>query len=153
MDIIIGREAQTDDLQAVVGGQTFTLGRPGSVPRSVSRQHCRLSVDAKLCMTIANVKPENVTHVDGVAVMQKRITVDSVVTLGRDGYRLPLRAVLDLVPGLPRRYSVAHLRPVWSAYYDTRRAIQQRERMNGLYKSAVGIIPMLAIGTSFIPGM
>lgn len=44
MQIIIGRDAKTSQLNVIIGQQTLRLGAPGSVPQTVSRQHCRITV-------------------------------------------------------------------------------------------------------------
>lgn len=70
MEFIIGRDPQTSQLKVACGQQSIRLGNPGDVPMTVSRQHCLLTVDNDH-YTIKNLKPQNVTFVNGMAIAQK----------------------------------------------------------------------------------
>ena len=54
MEIIIGRNAQTGQLSLTMGTQTKSFGAANSVPRSVSRRHCRIQVLPNGTYTIAS---------------------------------------------------------------------------------------------------
>ncbi len=58
MDIIIGREAGAASPRLCLkqGEKAFYIGTPGSVPKSVSRSHCRLSIGSDGSMTLSNVE-------------------------------------------------------------------------------------------------
>lgn len=155
MDIIIGREGESSRLHLVgSGNKEKFIGYPGSVPRSVSRTHCKLTVDEKLNMSVTNLKAENSTFVNGVAVLSKHITAKDVVELGGDRYRLDVEAVLKAFGGnLPRIYSIKHLEQVWNHYHDTKLNVQIKERRANAIRSVSGIFSMMSIACGFIPGI
>ena len=62
MQIIIGRDAKTSQLNVIIGQQTLRLGAPGSVPQTVSRQHCRITVTEGGTYLVENLKAANDTH-------------------------------------------------------------------------------------------
>lgn len=45
MGLIIGRDASTSQLRITMGQQSKTFGGAGSVPMTVSRQHCSLTIN------------------------------------------------------------------------------------------------------------
>jgi hypothetical protein len=45
MELIIGRDASTSQLRITMGQQSKTFGVAGSVPMTVSRQHCSLTIN------------------------------------------------------------------------------------------------------------
>ena len=47
MKIVIGRESPNSRLRISVDNKDFFLGENGSVPKSVSRQHCKLTIKEK----------------------------------------------------------------------------------------------------------
>lgn len=56
MELIIGRESQKNRLRISVNNQDFFLGDIGSVPQSVSRQHCKLVIKEKGNYVITTIK-------------------------------------------------------------------------------------------------
>ena len=65
MEIIIGRNAQNGQLNLLSGNKTGVYGTPNSVPRSVSRRHCRIEVLPNGTYSVENLKMENDTYVNG----------------------------------------------------------------------------------------
>ena len=82
MEIIIGRNAQTGQLSLTMGQQIKNIGAANSVPRSVSRRHCRVQVLPNGNYTIENLKMENDTFVNGSPIFTKTVTSSDVVELG-----------------------------------------------------------------------
>ena len=78
MEIIIGREEGARRLHCIVGGREFNIGQAGAVPLSVSRRHCKISVNGSN-ISIENIKAQNVTFVDGNQVVSKGITSNNCV--------------------------------------------------------------------------
>lgn len=73
MELIIGRDASTSQLRITMGQQSKTFGVAGSVPMTVSRQHCSLTINPDGSYRITNLKPQNVTFVNEVEIMAKTI--------------------------------------------------------------------------------
>lgn len=129
MEIIIGRDAETNCLNCIVDGKSgepIKLGKEGTVPGNVSRKHCKLTVNEGT-LHIENLKDINVTYVDGVQVFGKTITADCKVELGPSRHLIPLKEILDLVSGKKeakvqvavgkaKAYSLAHLEKIWDEY-------------------------------------
>lgn len=74
MELIIGREAGASRLRISINNQDRFWGNANSVPKSVSRQHCKVVTDDKGGYIITNLKPENVTYVNGVQIESKHIS-------------------------------------------------------------------------------
>ena len=103
--ILIGRESDNGRLlvSLMINGtaKTAAMGSAGSVPNCVSRckpaegvAHCKIVIDGGGNMTIVNMKPANVTYVNGVEIVSKRISESSNVELGKDRYRLNVDSML-----------------------------------------------------------
>ena len=88
MEIIIGRDAKTSGLNVVVDNNSHLVSSPNTVPKSVSRQHCELLILDDGTMRIKNLNPQNVTDVNGVAVMSKAVTRKDRVELGAERHPL-----------------------------------------------------------------
>lgn len=146
VEAIIGREDDSSHrLLVKIGQKAFVIGAPQSVPKTVSRQHCKLSVDftddpARKVSTIKikNLKPQNITYVDGLEIESKTIQEQSVVQLGSDRYSMDLKQVIDgmrklLPPPPPAEYSVDHLEQVWEQYHDMKLELMKKQHSLGLW--------------------
>lgn len=161
MDFIIGRESSVNGgigrrlCIAYTSTKAVYIGYEGSVPVTVSRQHCKLSVEADGSMVLINLKPANITYVNGQEVMKKRVSAHDVIELGSERYRVDLQAVLhavaDLLPKPP--VSIAHLEAIWDNYQDEKMALQVRRSKSAAIQSVTGILSMLSIACGFIPGI
>lgn len=102
--IIIGRYGQEgvdSQLLITIGANELKWGQMGSVPQSVSRQHCSIEVMGNGYL-IHNLNPMNVTYVNGQPVASKMIGTNDVVELGQARYRLDLRAIVNNLNAAPR---------------------------------------------------
>lgn len=72
-------------------------------------------------MILTNIKPQNVTYVNGSEIASKRISINNTVELGKDRYRIGLPVVIDVAkkiaatPG-PETYNISHLERIWNDY-------------------------------------
>ena len=101
MEIIIGREEGARRLHCIADGREFNIGAAGSVPTSVSRKHCKIIVNGSQ-ITVENLKPQNVTFIDGLQVFSKTTTADCKLQLGTEKYNVSLRQVIQLATGKPQ---------------------------------------------------
>lgn len=136
MEIIIGREEGARRLHCIADGREFNVGQAGSVPTSVSRKHCKLSVNGDK-ITIENLREQNITFVDGNQVFSKGITSSSKVQLGNEKYTIPLQQILLLAAGrsttpgnaAPKteapKFSLRPLKSVWDEYDQRKLDIQE----------------------------
>ena len=93
MQIIIGRDAKTSQLNVIIGQQTLRLGAPGSVPQTVSRQHCRITVTEGGTYLVENLKAANITYINNVGVEKKSMRREDSLALGTDRYQVDTKAV------------------------------------------------------------
>ena len=123
MEIIIGREEGARRLHCTVSGREFNIGQAGTVPLSVSRRHCKISVNGSN-ISIENIKAQNVTFVDGNQVVSKGITTKSRVQLGEERFLVPLQQILQLAGvsaangvDLQKEAPTFSLKPALFSYY------------------------------------
>ncbi len=166
--ILIGREHAQGRLLVALSGsdKTAIVGAAGSVSGSVSRckpaentAHCKIEIDSSGTMVLTNLKPQNVTYIDGVQVESKRITDSSSILLGQDKYVLDLPLLLNTAIKLAaeakaasssNEYSISHLEDVWNEYEGAMEAIQRRQQLLGrrrllpiMIGSASGLIALV----------
>lgn len=149
MEIIIGRDPETAQLRIETDGKVVRYGVAGSVPKTVSRQHCSIMMDAGGKMTVKNLKVENETFVNGQSVESKAVKEGDRIALGEGRYLVDWKAIGSVMP------SVADIRPlekVWAEYQEERLGQQIKERRFGTLRSATGLITMVAIALSMFTG-
>lgn len=158
MEIIIGREEGARRLHCVAGGREFNIGAAGSVPLSVSRQHCKLTVNGS-DITIENIKVQNITFVDGNQIVSKTISATSKVQLGEERFLIPLQQILQLATGgkvgapeVPT-FSLKPLKSVWEEYDQRKMEIQNHAAKSANKQRLQGILSMLGMCVGFIPGI
>lgn len=154
MEIIIGRNAQTGQLSLNMGTQIKNIGAPNSVPRSVSRRHCRIQVLPNGTYTIENLKMENDTFVNGSPIFTKTVTSSDVVELGGEHYKLDWSAINQLIEqSTPKTADIRPLRRVWMRYEEETNAIQTDLARKNAIRGIAGALGTLSILTMFIPGL
>ena len=150
MEIIIGRNAQTGQLNLTIGQQTKSYGAQNSVPRSVSRRHCRLQVLENGSFTIENLKMENDTYVNGRPVFTKSVTRDDVVELGGDHYRLSWEVIDQL---MPKTADIRPLKEIWTSYEEKTNAIQTDMARKNAIRGIAGAFGTLGILCTFFESL
>lgn len=159
--ILIGRQPSTGKLMISVGGNGGCLANAGQVPASVSRckpaegvAHCSIAVDRSGGMTLHNMKPQNITCVDGTAIASKRITQDDKVTLGKDNYPVNIAAILNAATALApsqQSYSIRHLEKVWDDYQNGLKKIRNFKANNAVFLRISGTFTVLFFVIKLIP--
>ena len=143
MEIIIGRES-TSPLS--IGGRLhiltsnkkdYYLGLEGSVPKSVSRQHCKIIIKTDGSMELINLKPTNITYINGIEAIRKTISKSDRIELGGGHFVLDLNSVLDTVKTeIPQSYD-----------------IQVKQSKSAAVQSVTGLLSMASIACGFVPGV
>ena len=158
--ILVGKEPGNGRLfvSVKINGQpkTAAIGEMNSVPNSVSRckpaentAHCKIEVDNSGNLTVTNLKPQNVTYVNGAEIVSKKVKQNGMVELGKDRYSISVNTIIETAskivgavcpppPTPPEEYSIKHLKKVWDEYNGKLREIKIRQRNIGLLSS----IPM-----------
>lgn len=114
MQIIIGRDAKTSQLNVIIGQQTLRLGAPGSVPQTVSRQHCRITVTEGGTYLVENLKAANITYINNVGVEKKSMRREDSLALGTDRYQVDTKAVFAAIDkAVPKTADIRPLSRVW----------------------------------------
>ena len=100
--ILIGKEPGQGRLLISVTGKTAAIGSPNSVPNSVSRckvaegvAHAKITVDNNGNMILTNMKPQNVTYVNGSEIATKHISPSNSIELGIDRFSINLPLVIE----------------------------------------------------------
>lgn len=157
MDFIIGREAGEMGgrlkIKSVQTKREYFAGYPGSVPQTVSREHCKLTVNPQTGETrLQNIKYENSTWVNGVEIVSQRVKPEDKIELGCNHFAISLNAILDTVGGeIPKIYSIKHLEKVWKEYHDKKKEYQVMERKASNNRSIIGIISPVAMLIAIVP--
>lgn len=178
-EIFVGRESGSDRLLVYlsINGQikAFQIGSPGSVPKSVSRAipnqkkaHLLIKIDNTGNITVTNLKPENVTFVNGSQIVSKRVSEDDRIEMGTAHYLLPLNQILTFTSQLttsqlhnslpdtshlkPEAFNISHLEKVWDDYKNGLKEIKDKQKKINLVRSGCGIFTMCAMPTIFFLG-
>ena len=149
MEIIIGRDQQTRQLNVIKDGISNLYGKADSVPMDVSRHHISLQPAGEGKWVVKNLNEQNVTFVNGIAVENKTISESDKIELGNSHYLLNWDALIE-----PKEETVdiRPLKKIWSEYDEKKFDSQIAERKFNAARSATGIITMLAIACSIILG-
>lgn len=135
MEIIIGRNQQTRQLNVIKDGKEKIYGNAGSVPMDVSRHHISLQPIGVGKWQIKNLNERNVTFVNGIAVESKTISENDKVELGNSHYLFPWDALQE--PKVETA-DIRPLRKVWEDYNQENIRIRKQQKNIGLLAS----IPM-----------
>ncbi len=140
-EILIGRDAKSQTLKITSGDKSITHG---SVPQTVSREHCKILRNPDGSATITNLNPNNHTYVNGKSIYSEKLTADDIVELGADHYRLDTSFLK-----LSKTVDISHLKTVWDNY----RHEEEHERIKSIranaLRSITGLFSMGAIIISF----
>lgn len=142
MEIILGRDAATNRIKAVCDGQVKYYGSHGSVPNSVSREHCSITIKGQTAV-VRNIKATNVTYVNGVEILSKSVTENDRVELGPSRFVLPIKDILK--DNKEAMCDYGRLQQIWDSYEQTLLEYQIAERKFNTARSCVGLVTMGAM--------
>lgn len=132
-----------------MGQQTKAFGQPGSVPMTVSRQHCSLTVNDNGTYTLRNLKPQNYTFVNGQLIMSKVVTRRDIIQLGSEMYLVDWNAIDAIVPKMA---DITHLKKVWDDYDNTRTQMAIKRGRSMAIRGATSLLTMGAFIIMAISG-
>ncbi len=154
-NILVGREPEQGRLAVAVTGQPkiATIGMPGSVPTGVSRcipaqnkAHVMISVGVDGSMTATNMKPQNQTLVNGLSIVSKHVEPESMLEMGAERFRVPLKAVIEAAMKIvPETYSIRHLEKVWEDYLAAQKELRDKQKRVNLIRTGCGMFTMCAM--------
>lgn len=149
MEIIIGRDQNTRQLNVVKDGKSKLYGQPNSVPMDVSRHHISLQPAGNGKWQIKNLNEQNVTFVNGIAVESKTISERDKIELGNSHYLFNWNALQE--PKV-ETVDIRPLKKVWDNYKKKTSELNMASQKFNIARSATGIITMLAIACGFAIG-
>lgn len=141
-EVIIGRDGETGKLRLTVGNQSAAFGDKDSVPRSVSQQHVKLTIDDDGMLTLTNLNVNNDTYVNHRGIECRHIREGDRIVLGNDHYRLDWEM---LTPFIPKIADIRPLEQVWKEYQEQRLKMQINQGRFNTLKSSTGLITMFAV--------
>lgn len=150
-NILIGKEPGKSRLLINLSGtgKTAAIGTEGSVPGSVSRYradqnmaHAKLEIEANGGMRIHNLKPENVTYVNGKEVVSKKVTIADSVQLGKDKFNISLPVIIETAVKLAhagtkpedqdskniKTFNIRHLERIFEEYEEEQERIVRKQQ-------------------------
>lgn len=132
MEIIIGRNQQTRQLNIIKDGNERTYGEPNSVLTDVSRHHLSLQPAGAGKWHIKNLNELNVTFVNGIAIESKTVSENDKIELGNSHYLFRWDALQE--PKV-ETIDIRPLKTVWDNYQQNEINIRERQKNNGLWAS------------------
>ena len=142
IELLIGREAGVERprLAATQNGQTLYFGNPGSVPKGVSRKHCKITVGDDSTITIEDITENNFMYVNGVDCKKKKnISTSDTIELGPTRYKLELETILKTVSA-KQVFSIQHLEAIQKEYQKAKMDMQVKQGKINAASMLPGII-------------
>jgi len=154
MDLIIGRESGVENPRIAIehDGKVSFYGKPGSVPRSVSRKHCRVEVSTDGKMLIEDITDNNFMFIGGQECKRKsNVSMDETVELGPDRYRLDLEGIIKALSS-QQSFNISALKDVYEAFQKEKFDMQVRQGKLNALSALPGVLSMTSIGLAvFLP--
>lgn len=160
MEILIGRECDSDAMGFLVNGKHLT-DQSYSVPNTVSRlkikestAHCRINInDATGKMSVTNLNSHNTTYVDGEEIYDRtHISEHSIISMGVDQYRLNLKKLLKSVD-YEKPYSIKHLEKIWNRYDKTLLQLQVEQQQTANKQKLQSLLSQVSMLCVIIPSV
>jgi hypothetical protein len=150
MEIIIGRDQNTRQLNINKDGQSKLYGLPGSVPMDVSRNHASLQPMGAGRWQIKNLNDRNVTFVNGIAVESKTISESDRIELGNSHYLFQWNVLSE--PKV-ETIDIRHLERIWDWYETTQLEMKESERRIQNNQKLASMLSSCGILFVFVEGL
>lgn len=152
--LLIGRESGTEKprLAIVRDGKTEFFGKPGSVPKSVSRQHCSIVIEDNHSITIEDITDNNFMYINGDdCKRRKNVKLEDCIELGPDRYVLDLAAIVKDIAA-QQTWHIKHLEKIYNDYHQGKLDNQIKQGKLGALSALPGVLSMTSIGLAvFLP--
>ena len=146
-ELIIGREKGVEKPRLAIchDGQTLFYGTPGSVPKNVSREHCRITLGEDSKMLVEDITDNNFMYINGVdCKRRKNVSINDVIELGPSKYRLDLDAILKSI-FTKQAYSIGHLKEVYDKFQKDKMDMQVKQGKMNAASMLPGIVSTLSM--------
>ena len=147
IELIIGRESGVEKPRLAVynNGQTTFLGTPGSVPKGVSRKHCKVIVNDDSSMLIEDITDNNFMFINGVDCKRKKnVSVNDTIELGPTRFPLDLNAILKTFSS-KQVFNIRHLKKIQDDYQREKLEMQVKQGKMNAASMLPGIISMFSM--------
>ncbi len=150
IELIIGRESGVEKprLAVTLHGQVHFFGIPGSVPKDVSRRHCRIQVGEDSRMTVEDLTDNNFIYINGADCKRMvDVPLTDTIELGPSKYRLDMDGIMKAL-STRQSFSIQHLEAVYDGYQKEKFDMQVKQgRLNAL-SALPGVLSMVSIGAA-----
>ena len=140
IEIVIGRDGSTSQLKISIGQQSKSFGAQGSVPQTVSRQHCSITVNDNGTFTLKNLKLQNVTFVNGQQVDTKIIKENDTIELGPNKYLVSWNTLKSVIPAKAEVVSIEPLKKIWDRYQLENEKVEIRKQQLAIKKQKQNLL-------------
>ena len=150
IELIIGRESGVENPRLAVtqNGQTQYFGTPGSVPKDVSRKHCRIQVGADSKMVVEDLTDNNFIYINGSDCKRKvDVSLADTIELGPSKYRLDMDTIIKTLSA-KQSFSIKHLEAVYDGYQKEKFNMQVKQGKLNALSALPGVLSMISIGAA-----
>lgn len=145
--LTVGRESgvEAPRLSVTCQGKTYHFGTPGSVPKSVSRNHCKVVIGEDGGMQIEDITSNNFMFVNGKECKRRgNISVNDTIELGPDKFRLDLGSITKAL-ATQLAFHIKGLQEVYDKYQSDRMAAQMKQGRLNAISMIPGIISAMSV--------
>lgn len=150
IEFLIGRESGVDNPRLAVShnGQTQYFGTPGSVPKDVSRKHCRIQIGDDSKMTVEDLTDNNFIYINGADCKRKiGVSLSDTIELGPSKYRLDIDTIIKTLSA-NQSFSIKHLEAVYEGYQKEKFDMQVKQGKLNALSALPGVLSMISIGAA-----
>ena len=150
--IWVGKDPTKSRLQVyvMINGQpkSALIGTEGSVPSSVSRcvpeqqaAHITLEISQEGAISVTNLKPQNVSYVNGIEILTKRVSGNDTLELGKDRFPVQVSMIFSITEKIilasegakeKQTFNIAPLEKVWNVYHDKGISLQRQAKQQAV---------------------
>lgn len=152
LDIIIGRESGVENPRLAIkqeeNEKLVFWGKPGSVPKSVSRKHCHVVVNDDGKVTVEDITPNNFIFVNGQDCKRKEnVNLSDLIELGPERYRLDLEGIVRTLSS-QQSFCISALQEIYDSYQKEKFNLQVRQGKLNALSALPGVLSMISIGVA-----
>lgn len=151
IELMIGRESGVDNprLAVIQNGQIHYFGMPGSVPKDVSRKHCRIQIGEDGKMVVEDLTDNNFIYINGADCKRKvGVSLSDTLELGPSKFRLDMDTIIRTLSS-KQTFSIQHLEAIYDAYQKEKFDMQVKQGKLNALSALPGILSMTSIGLAF----
>ena len=148
IELLVGRESGVENPRLAVtqNGQTLFFGTPGSVPKDVSRKHCRIQISDDSKMIVEDLTDNNFIYINGTDCKRKgSVSLSDTIELGPSKYRLDMDTIIKTLSA-KQSFSIKHLESIYDGYQKDKFDMQVKQGKLNALSALPGVLSMTSIG-------